>query len=116
MLITATKQLEQLEHSCHLQLLKWSDTVVPCRAKDHPLHPRRSYFAPIKNPQNIVFLAAYCIVGLSILSFVHFWWRRRVPPPGPNGLLRCQFIAIAKHVRILNIVILGGKKKVLSVI
>ncbi len=26
----------------------WSDTVVPCRAKVHPLRRRRSYFAPIK--------------------------------------------------------------------
>ena len=51
--ITAIKQLEQLEHSCRLQLLEWSDTVVPCRAKDHPLHPRRSYFAPINSSQGL---------------------------------------------------------------
>ena len=42
-------QREQPEHSCRLQLLEWPDTAEPCRAKDYPLHPRRSYFAPIKS-------------------------------------------------------------------
>jgi len=28
-----------------------------------------------------------------------FWWRRRVPPPGPNGLLQRAFIAIAGLLR-----------------
>src|SRR5262247_2652987 len=53
-------------------------TAVPCRAKARPLRPRRSYFAPV-------------------------WWRRRVLPPGPMGLLRRPFIAIAglrRHPRI----------------
>ncbi len=27
------------------------------------------------------------------------WWRRRVLPPGPNGLLRRPFIAIAEQVQ-----------------
>ena len=35
-------------HSCHLQLLDGPITVVPCRAKTRSLHPRRSYFAPIR--------------------------------------------------------------------
>src|SRR3979411_2222923 len=39
-------QLEQPEHSCHLQLWIGPITVVPCRAKARPLRPRRSYFAP----------------------------------------------------------------------
>ena len=45
-------------------------TAEPCRAKARPLRPRRSYFAPV-------------------------WWRRRVLPPGPMGLLRRPFITIA---------------------
>jgi hypothetical protein len=45
-------------------------TAEPCRAKARPLRPRRSYFAPV-------------------------WWRRRVLPPGPKGLLRRPFIAIS---------------------
>jgi hypothetical protein len=53
-------------------------TAEPCRAKARPLHPRRSYFAPAKGPDH-----------------PSLWWRRRVPPPGPKGLLRRPFIAIA---------------------
>jgi len=56
-------------------------TAVSCRAKNHPLHPRRSCFAPAAAH------AQWLTHGL--------WWRRRVPPPGPNGLLRCSFIAIS---------------------
>src|SRR5271166_1568086 len=37
------------QHSCRWQLLIWPNTAVPCRAKDYPLHLRRSYFAPIKS-------------------------------------------------------------------
>ncbi|TGR71187.1 hypothetical protein EN837_07080 [bacterium M00.F.Ca.ET.194.01.1.1] len=29
------------------------------------------------------------------LKAAGFWWRRRVPPPGPIGLLHRPFIAIA---------------------
>src|SRR5580692_6878548 len=35
-------QLEQPEHSCHLQLWIGPITAVPCRAKARPLRPRRS--------------------------------------------------------------------------
>ncbi len=64
-------------------------TVVQCRAKESPLHPRRSYFAPAgTQPANA---EAQPRDG--------FWWRRRVPPPGPNGLFRHPFIAIAGLLR-----------------
>src|SRR5690348_3902037 len=53
-------------------------TAEPCRAKARPLRPRRSYFAPAE---------ARHAAGLG--------WRRRVLPPGPKGLLRRPFIAIA---------------------
>ena len=53
-------------------------TAEPCRAKAQLLHPRRSCFAPA---------ATHPTLG--------FWWRRRVLPPGPKGLLRRPFIAIA---------------------
>ena len=39
------------------------------------------------------------------------WWRRRVPPPGPNGLLRCPFITIAERVGGRNIGDPWRKKK-----
>ena len=57
-------------------------SAEPCRAKTRPLRPRRSYFAPAETRKVTEFLGG-------------FWWRRRVPPPGPNGLLRRQFISIA---------------------
>src|SRR5215831_4056249 len=53
-------------------------TAEPCRAKARPLRPRRSCFAPA---------GAQRTTGLG--------WRRRVLPPGPKGLLRRPFIAIA---------------------
>ena len=69
---------EQPEHSCRLQLLHSPITAEPYREKTRPLRPRRSWFAPAET---------HCFHGL--------WWRRRVLPPGPNGLLRRQFISIA---------------------
>ena len=53
-------------------------TAEPCREKARPLRPRRSYFAPAEGRLT---------TGLG--------WRRRVLPPGPKGLLRRPFIAIA---------------------
>jgi len=58
-------------------------TAVSCRAKEHLLHPRRSCFAP-----------AATRPCCSALRCGGLWWRRRVPPPGPDGLLRCPFITI----------------------
>ncbi len=63
-------------------------TAVSCRAKVRSLHPRRSYFAPIRNR-----LREAC--GL--------WWRRRVPPPGPKGLFHRPFIAIVRRADGTNI-------------
>ena len=75
-------------------------TVEQCRAKAHPLHPRRSYFAPA-----------------ATRSGNGLWWRRRVLPPGPKGLLRRPFIAIAglrrqtqyKHRRLPKEEQIGGR-------
>jgi hypothetical protein len=72
---------QQPEHSCHWQLSIGPITAEPCRAKAHPLHPRRSYFAPAGDQPP--------------MRPDGLWWRRRVPPPGPKGLFRCAFIAIA---------------------
>src|SRR5881394_1256485 len=71
---------EQPEHSCRWQLLHGPITAEPYRTKARPLRPRRSCFAPAE-------ARAGRRGGLG--------WRRRVLPPGPNGLLRRQFIVIA---------------------
>ncbi|EBU8131971.1 hypothetical protein BZU93_26335 [Salmonella enterica subsp. enterica] len=39
------------------------------------------------------------------------WWRRRVPPPGPNGLLHRPFIAIVSRADVANIGAHRGKWK-----
>src|SRR3981189_1498566 len=70
---------EPPEHSCRLQLLHSPITAEPYREKTRPLRPRRSCFAPAETR------AAGSGLG----------WRRRVLPPGPNGLLRRHFISIA---------------------
>src|SRR5205085_769929 len=61
-------------------------TAEPCRAKARPLRPRRSYFAPTD--------AAARRLRSEARGPLH-GWRRRVLPPGPIGLLRRPFIAIA---------------------
>ena len=63
-------------------------TAEPCRAKARPLRPRRSYFGPAKAPR----LASSPLAGRVGWGL---WWSRRVLPPGPMGLLRRPFIAIA---------------------
>ena len=73
------KRPEQPEHSCRLQLLHGPISAEPYREKTRPLRPRRSWFAPAE--------ARQLWRGLG--------WRRRVLPPGPNGLLRRLFISIA---------------------
>src|SRR5438105_11217894 len=75
-------QPEQPEQSCRLQLLHSPITAEQYREKTRPLRPRRSCFAPAEAHRS-----RWLLVGL--------WWRRRVLPPGPNGLLRRQFISIA---------------------
>src|SRR5512147_2680658 len=75
-------------------------TAVPCRAKARPLHPRRSYFAPMSRKPEIL-----------NRTLASEWWRRRVPPPGPNGLLRRLFIAIVGLHRQTLYRPLWGQKK-----
>jgi hypothetical protein len=74
-------------------------TAEPCRAKVRPLRPRRSCFAPfsaIRHQQS-------ASQGLDPITDPCFlipeWWRRRVLPPGPIGLFRRPFIAIAGLLR-----------------
>jgi len=77
-------------------------TVEPYRAKARPLHPRRSCFAPISGIGSQVSIIRRLLCG-SLTRYPDYWslitdpwwWRRRVLPPGPNGLLRRPFIAIA---------------------
>ena len=87
------KQREQPEHSCHWQLL-----IGPLRR--YHLEQKHTLYAlvdPISPPSQ----AAAIICGL--------WWRRRVPPPGPMGLLRWPFIAIAGLA--VGKVNIGGRRK-----
>src|SRR5215472_469377 len=69
-------------------------TAEPCRAKARPLRPRRSYFAPVSG---IRYQQSAIKNGRpdALLLIPDPWWRRRVLPPGPKGLLRRPFIAIA---------------------
>ena len=79
-LLTQQEQLVE-QHSC-LQLCL-NDPVTPesSRAKQTAFNARRSYFAPSKQPTG---------------SKLALWWRRRVPPPGPQHLLPAWFIAIER--------------------
>src|ERR1700733_13664272 len=76
-------------------------TAEPYRAKARPLRPRRSCFAPFsQRSEDGRQRTESAERRLSVLSAVYppssdLWWRRRVLPPGPNGLLRRPFIAIA---------------------
>ena len=76
-------------HSCHLQLLRWPDNGGTMPSENASFTPSSILFRPRRNPRNVRFL------GL--------WWRRRVPPPGPIGLLRRSFIAIAGEPALLDI-------------
>jgi len=79
-LLTQQEQLVE-QHSC-LQLCL-NDPVTPesSRAKQTAFNARRSYFAPSKEPTRVE---------------LALWWRRRVPPPGPQHLLPAWFIAIER--------------------
>src|ERR1700752_2903156 len=68
-------------------------TAEPCRAKTRPLRPRRSYFAPVSG-EPMTENGDLSVVRRSVVCPPN-WWRRRVLPPGPIGLLRRPFIAIA---------------------
>src|SRR6516164_3441986 len=75
-------------------------TVEPYRAKARPLRPRRSYFAPVAGNSDRESVRPE---GCQQLLITAPWWRRRVLPPGPIGLLRRPFIAIAGLRRQLEI-------------
>ncbi len=78
-------------------------TAEPCRAKARPLRPRRSYFDPfignrkseVRNQKLELRDRADPISDFRLLTSESRWWSRRVLPPGPKGLLRRPFIAIA---------------------
>src|SRR5262245_8044075 len=72
-------------------------TAEPCRAKARPLRPRRSYFAPTDAAFQHAFLSTR--LGREPFAGGPHRWRRRVLPPGPIGLLRRPFIAIADSRR-----------------
>src|ERR1700722_8778442 len=57
-------------------------TVVSCRAKTSPLLRASSLFRPHEPGPRTAW---------------EEWWRRRVPPPGPQRLFRKAFIAIVRQ-------------------
>src|SRR5437868_1796684 len=75
--------------------MDWSITAVPYRAKARPLRPRRSYFGPADAAlrSNLTDRTGPTEMGLETQEL--HGWSRRVLPPGPIGLLRRPFIAIA---------------------
>src|SRR5258705_9761726 len=77
---------EQPEHSCRLQLVLWPDNGGTMPSKSSPFTPSSILVRPRQNP---------AATGLG--------WSRRVLPPGPKGLLRRPFIAIAGLPRHLSI-------------
>lgn len=90
-LSAAIKQQDVPPHNCHLQLYQSPITVEQYRVKDQSLRPCRSCFAPAIKQL------------LSALPLAVLWWRRRVPPPSPIGLLHCPFITIAGRAGAINI-------------
>src|SRR5262245_34906494 len=74
-------------------------TAEPCRAKARPLRPRRSYFAPTGAALQSALSSRPTPPQREIAQEEPHRWRRRVLPPGPIGLLRRPFIAIADSRR-----------------
>ena len=77
-------------------------TAEPCRAKVRPLRPRRSCFAPvsaISNQASAISITRQLDPITDPCFLIPEWWRRRVLPPGPIGLFRRPFIAIAGLLR-----------------
>ena len=64
--------------------------------------------SPIFTPSSILFRPQQKPPSRGIGGF---WWRRRVPPPGPNGLLHRQFIAIVRQADSTEYRECGGKLK-----
>src|SRR5262244_278200 len=77
-LSSCVTQPEQPEQSCRWQLLLWPDNGGTMPSKSTPFTPSSILFRPRRSSR-----------------ILELWWRRRVLPPGPIGLLRRPFIAIA---------------------
>jgi len=80
---TAINQRDELQHIRRVQLQLQHDNGGTRPSKKTIFTPLSILFRPHQKPAFLIFEAA------------GFWWRRRVPPPGPIGLLHRSFIAIA---------------------
>ena len=93
-------QQEQSPHSCHLQLLKRPDIGGTMPSERQSFTPSSILFRPHQIRSRMTGIRMQDKSNLLLPVIRHLmWWRRRVPPPGPNGLLRLPFIAIAGQVR-----------------
>src|SRR5215472_6498655 len=72
-----------------------------------PFTPSSILFRPQQKPLRCIFYN----FGHSSKPTSSLWWRRRVPPPGPIGLLRYPFIAIAGEPAAHNIANRGAVGK-----
>lgn len=79
---------QQPEHCCRWQLCFWPDNGGTMPSKRTTFTPSSILFRPRRSP------AAWWL-QVPAARAAGLWWRRRVPPPGPKGLFRRPFIAIA---------------------
>src|SRR5436305_7571569 len=75
--------------------MDWSITAVPYRAKARPLRPRRSCFGPAGAALRSTLTGRTGPTAMGLETEELHRWSRRVLPPGPKGLFRRTFIAIA---------------------
>ena len=85
------QQQDQPQRSCHLQLFKQPDNGGTMPNERKTFTPSSILFRP-----HIWYSFTMSIISM-INEYMHKWWRRRVPPPGPIGLLRSSFIVIARY-------------------